>query len=103
MSAPAREFKTQATLLTRDLRHRALIQTALRNYEVVRDRNRAAFQDWQAARQAAAETKWEAVNHLGAHLAEFARNLEAHGTKVHWASTGQQARDIILGLIREKN
>lgn len=103
MSAPAREFKTQASLLTRDLRHRALIQTALRNYEVVRDRNRAAFQDWQAARQAAAETKWEAVNHLGEHLVEFARNLEARGTIVHWASTGQQARDIILGLIREKH
>src|SRR5205085_143157 len=29
--------------------------------------------------------------------------LEARGTKVHWASTGQQAREIILGIIREKN
>ena len=25
--------------------------------------------------------------------------LEARGTKVHWATTGQQARDIILGII----
>jgi len=102
MTTAARQFKTQARLLTRDLRHRGLIQTALRNYEVVRDRNRAAFQDWEMARQAAAETKWEAVNHLDQHLARLANNLEARGAKVHWASTGQQAREIILGIIRDK-
>jgi len=102
MTTAARQFKTQARLLTRDLRHRGLIQTALRNYEVVRDQNRAAFQDWEMARQAAAETKWEAVNHLDQHLARLANNLEARGAKVHWASTGQQAREIILGIIRDK-
>lgn len=102
MTTAARQFKTQAGLLTRDLRHRGLIQTALRNYEVVRDRNRAAFQDWEMARQAAAETKWEAVNHLDHHLAQFASHLEARGARVHWASSGQQAREIILGIIRDK-
>src|SRR5215813_14177855 len=50
----AEQFKEQARHLTQDLRHRQLIQTALRKYEAVRDRTRAAFQDWQAARQAAA-------------------------------------------------
>ena len=102
MTSPAQEFKTQARLLTRDLRHRELIQTALRKYEPVRDRNKAAFQNWEAAREAAAETKWQAINHLDAYLGEFVRNLEARGTKVHWASTGEQARDIILGIVREK-
>jgi L-lactate dehydrogenase complex protein LldF len=103
MNAFVRQFKEQAQLLTHDLRHRQLIQTALRNYEVVRDKTRAAFQDWSAARQAAAETKWEAINHLDQYLVEFAAKLEARGTKVHWASTGQQARDIILGIIRQNN
>jgi L-lactate dehydrogenase complex protein LldF len=103
MNAFVRQFKEQAQLLTHDLRHRQLIQTALRNYEVVRDKTRAAFQDWSAARQAAAETKWEAINHLDQYLVEFAGKLEARGTKVHWASTGQQARDIILGIIRQNN
>jgi L-lactate dehydrogenase complex protein LldF len=103
MNAFVRQFKEQAQLLTRDLRHRQLIQTALRNYELVRDKTRAAFQDWSAARQAAAETKWEAINHLDQYLVEFAGKLEARGTKVHWASTGEQARDIILGIIRQNN
>jgi len=96
------EFKTQALRLTHDLRHRQLIQTALRKYEIVRDKSRAAFRDWQAARQAAAETKWEAINHLDKYLVEFTDKLAARGTKVHWASTASQARDIILGIIREK-
>jgi L-lactate dehydrogenase complex protein LldF len=102
MTTFAREFKAHARQLTNDLRHRQLIQTALRKYEATRDKTRASFQDWQAARQAAAETKWEALNHLDQHLAAFTEKLEARGTKVHWASTGQQARDIILGIIREK-
>lgn len=97
------EFKVQAVRLTHDLRHRHLIQTALRKYETVRDRTRASFQDWQSARQAAAETKWEGINHLDKYLVEFVNKLEARGTKVHWASTGEQAREIIFGIIREKN
>src|ERR1700744_3313319 len=64
MSSPLQQFKEQAEVLTHDLRHREIIQTALRKYEVVRDKSR--------------------------------------GTKVHWATTGEQARDIILGIIREK-
>jgi L-lactate dehydrogenase complex protein LldF len=102
MKPTAREFKAQASILTRDLRHRELIHTALSKYEAVRDRTKAAFQDWQAARQAAAETKWEVINHLDKYLMEFVNNIEARGAKVHWASTGAQAREIILEIVREK-
>src|ERR1035437_5878786 len=102
MSAFATQFKKQARVMTRDLRHRQLIRTTLRNYEIARDKRKAAFQDWQAARQAAAETKWEAVNHLDQHLVELATRLESHGTKVHWASTGAQACDIIVGIVRDR-
>jgi len=98
----ATQFKEQAKRMTHDLRHRQIIRTALGNYEIVRDQRKASFQDWQTARQAAAETKWEAINHLDQHLVAFADKLAARGTKVHWASTGAQARDIILGIVREK-
>ncbi len=102
MSTLVQRFKAQAEIVTRDLRHRRLIQTALGNYEIQRDKRKAAFIDWQSARQLAAETKWDALNHLDAHLEQFVRRLEARGTKVHWASTGEQACEIILGLAREK-
>src|SRR5215472_3710300 len=103
MKSMAREFYDRATVLTRDLRHRELIHTALSKYEAVRDKTKAAFQDWPAARQAAAEIKWEAINHLDQYLQQFVSQIESRGTKVHWASTGVQARDIILGIVREKN
>src|SRR5205814_7495506 len=50
----------------------------------------------------AAEIKWDGINQLDKYLVEFADKLGARGTKVHWASTGAQARDIILGIIRDK-
>jgi L-lactate dehydrogenase complex protein LldF len=101
-TAASQQFKSDAKRVTGDLRHRGLIQTALRKYETSRDLQKASYQDWQGARQAAAERKWEAINHLDVHLEAFASKLEARGTKVHWASTGGQARDIILGILREK-
>ena len=102
MSAFATDFLKQARVMTADLRHRKIIRTALTNYEIVRDKRKGAFQSWESARQAAAETKWEAVNHLDQYLVEFVSKLEARGTKVHWASTGAQASEIILQIVREK-
>ena len=102
MTPQAAQFKKNATALAGDLRHRALIRTALKKYEVARDDKKARFQNWQSARQSAAEIKWDAINHLDTHLAEFARNLEARGTRVHWASNAAQAREIILGIVKER-
>ncbi|HTL17741.1 MAG TPA: LutB/LldF family L-lactate oxidation iron-sulfur protein [Patescibacteria group bacterium] len=102
MSNASTDFKTQASRLTADLRHRHIIQTALGKYEAVRDKTKGAFQDWAGARQAAAEIKWEAINHLDRYLPEFVQKLEARGTKVHWASTGAQAREIILAILEQK-
>src|ERR1035437_3066899 len=103
MSTFAAQFLKQARVMTADLRHRKIIRTALTSYEIVRDKLKAAFQSWESARQAAAETKWEAVNHLDKYLEQFVAKLEARGTKVHWASTGAQASEIILQIVREKN
>ncbi len=102
MSASASQFKRDAARLTADLRHRALIQTALGNYEIKRDEKKALFQDYDGARQLAAEIKWEAINRLDRHLEQFVRELETRGTKVHWATTARQACDIIVGIARSR-
>ena len=96
------QFKTDALRLTRDLTHRAFINTALKKYYVARDARKSRYQDWQSARQAAAEIKWETINHLDKYLTEFVTKIEARGTKVHWASTADQAREIIIDIVREK-
>ncbi|MCO5052138.1 MAG: LutB/LldF family L-lactate oxidation iron-sulfur protein [Verrucomicrobiae bacterium] len=103
MSAPATQFKADAQRMAADLRHRATIQTAMGKYEVVRDQRKRWFQDWEGARTLAARTKYEAVNGLDKHLTRFTQQLEARGTKVHWASTGAQACEIILDILKAKN
>lgn len=101
MTTPVVQFKEQARRMAADLRHRQTIQTAMRNYEVVRDRRKAAFQDWQGARRLAAQTKWHALEHLGEHLQQLARQLQARGAHVHWAGTAAHAREIILKILQE--
>ena len=84
------------------MRHRQIIRTALANYEIARDQRKTAFQSWESARQAAAETKWEAINHLDKYLEEFVSKIEARGTKVHWAGTGTQAAKSFCRLSARK-
>src|SRR6516162_1538877 len=96
------DFRSSATKLTADLHHRAFIRASLKGYEKNRDEKRARFKSWESARQAAAESKWDAINHLDPYLSQFVDNLAKRGTKVFWASTGEDARNYILNLAREK-
>jgi L-lactate dehydrogenase complex protein LldF len=99
--APRQQFKHDAHVMTHDLRHRALIQKALGGYYLKRDEHKAKFASWAQARAAAAETKWEVINHLDSHLDEFARNIASRGTHVFWAQDAQQARDYILEVCKK--
>jgi len=102
MSAHATHFNEDARRVAPDLRHRSIIQTAMGKYETVRDIRKLWFQDWQGARTLAAQTKFESINNLDKYLEQFARLLESRGTKVYWASNAEQARNIILGILKEK-
>jgi L-lactate dehydrogenase complex protein LldF len=102
MKTAARQFLREATRVTSDRRHRALIQTALSNYEVKRDEKKARFQDWEAARGLAGARKREAIEGLDRLLEQFAAKLESRGAQVHWASTAAQARQIIVDIARAR-
>lgn len=98
---PSEQFHHDADAITRDLRHRELIQSALGKYTVARKSKQDRFQNWGAAREAASLIKWEGVNHLDRYLSQFADNIAARGTKVFWASTGDEARDYIISVIQK--
>ena len=102
ISSLAAKFKSSSTKLTADLVHRAKIRSALGSYEKARAGTTAHYQDWQAARAGASALKWEAINHLDTYLVEFTDKLTARGTKVFWASNGQEARDYVIALAKEK-
>lgn len=95
-----KQFHEDAEKLTRDLRHRGLIQRALGGYYVKRDEQKSKFTSWAEARTLAASVKYEAVNHLDKYLGELARNLEANGAKVFWASDGSEASDYIASVAK---
>ncbi len=101
MTTAARQFKGEANRYTADLTHRHWIQKALSGYEVKRDENKGRFQDWESARQAAAQIKHEVINHLDQYLAQFVKNIEARGAVVFWASDAQEARDYIVEVARK--
>lgn len=101
MKLQAKEFRTMARRFSADLPHRRLIQKSLEGYYGKRDENKARFSDWQGARDLAAETKYEAVNHLDKYLCKFADTIESRGAKVHWCPDAGAAREAILRIARE--
>jgi len=103
VTTPAQQFRQDATRVTQDVDRRAQIQSGLKSYEAARAKRQGAFQDWQAARRAAAEIKFNAINHLDEHLTQFADKLQSRGAKVHWANNSAEAQEIILEIIRAKN
>jgi L-lactate dehydrogenase complex protein LldF len=103
MAAPlSAQFSAAARKLTADLRHRGWIAKSLQGYEKSRAGQQAKYGDWNAAREAAGSIKYEAVNHLDTYLEQFARNFEARGGKIFWASTGEEACAYIAGLARDR-
>jgi L-lactate dehydrogenase complex protein LldF len=99
---PQSQFHADANVTTADEPRRAFVRKALHGYTVTRARTESAFVSWQQARDVASAIKYEGLNHLDEMLAEFERNFTARGGKVFWASNGQQARDYIVRLCREK-
>ena len=100
MSAITQEFQRAANAVTGDVRQRAFMRKALGGYEKTRAGTQARFTDWQAARDAAAALKWDALENLHALIQQFVDNLERRGVKVCWAEDAAQARAYILDVVR---
>ena len=99
---PESTFHHDADRTTADGPRRAAVRKALGNYQIARGNTERTFADWQHARDAAAEIKYEGVNHLDRYLVEFEEKFTARGGKVFWASNSAQAREYILNLARER-
>lgn len=57
--------------------------------------------DFQVARQRGKAIKDHVVANLGHYLAEFERNAIASGAHVHYASTADEAADLVVRLCKE--
>lgn len=61
------------------------------------------FKDWQGLRNKAKQAKNNAIMSLEERLLEFEKNATKNGMVVHWASSDEDACEIIYELMREKN
>ena len=101
-SSFASEFNTQATKLTADLEHRAKIQTALKSYEEARDERKGPLSRLAGGTARGREYQMGGDQPSRCLPDRFCKKLTARGTKVFWAGNGQEARDYIVALAKEK-
>ena len=104
-AGPARgakkRFLHDAAEHVRDTGHRAFVRKALGGYYTSRDTQQSRYRDREQARDAASLAKWSAVNRLDELLPRFVAAFEANGGIVHWARDADEARTIVLALLRE--
>ncbi len=61
------------------------------------------FEDWQGLRSKAMQAKNNALMSLEERLLEFEKNATQNGIQVHWASSSDDACEIVYELMKEKN
>ena len=98
----AQEFLRQAAQKSADLNHRSIIRKNMDHYESRLAAGLARFDNWEAARERCAAIKQEAVEHLDEYLLQFEAKVKERGGKVFWAENGEQARDYVTNLARER-
>jgi L-lactate dehydrogenase complex protein LldF len=57
--------------------------------------------DWEALREQGRAIRDFALTHLDTLLEQFERSVTARGGKVHWARDAKEAREVILGILKE--
>ncbi|MBS4240853.1 LutB/LldF family L-lactate oxidation iron-sulfur protein [Campylobacter vulpis] len=68
-------------------------------FKVIEDK----FQDWQGLRNKAKQAKNNALMSLEERLVEFEKNATKNGIKVHWASSDEDACELIYEIMKENN
>ncbi|GAD18025.1 LutB/LldF family L-lactate oxidation iron-sulfur protein [Helicobacter fennelliae] len=61
------------------------------------------FTDWEGLRKKGRNVKLKALSQLDYLLEEFEKNATANGIKIHWASSPDDANEIIYNLAKQKN
>ena len=83
-----------------------ILQSRLRvltSFTVKRDAAFRELENGEALRDRAREIKQETISNLDSYLIELEANILRLGGAVHWARSGEEARDIVLTLARSRS
>lgn len=95
-------FPTAALPVLRNPQLRKNVAHATDVIQTKRGRLVAEKTDWQELRDSAAAIRDEVLDHLAEYLEQFEERCTAAGGVVHWASDADEARAIILEILREE-
>ena len=96
----APKFQDAAKALLRDSQIRKNVRHATNVIQTKRARVVGELPDWQQLRESGRELRAHTLRHLDYYLEEFERNCTAAGGHVHWARNAEEARQIVLDLVK---
>ncbi len=104
MSEPALQtpFPERAGAALRDRFLQEALTIATTKFIGLRRESFADFPQGDVLRDRAREIKEATLQRLDVHLGRLADNIERLGGHVHWADTSEEAREIVLGLCRDR-
>ncbi len=100
--AEKQRFIQQAAQKAADAAHFARLQFNLGRYQQALHRGKSRWQQLEQARRIAEARKQEALAQLPELLETFERRFTANGGEVQWARTAEEARRIVIRLMKEE-
>ena len=95
-------FPERASAALKDTVLQQALGIATTKFIGLRQESFAGFPEGEALRDRARAVKEATLQNLDGYLAELADSVERLGGHVHWAATGEEAREIILRLCRDR-
>ena len=102
MNKLASEFIAKSTAKVVDAGHREKIKFNIGKYNAVVPQAKKQFVNVDAVRELAKNRKWLAIENLDKYLEEFEKKITAHGAKVIWAETADDALKEIEKICKHK-
>jgi L-lactate dehydrogenase complex protein LldF len=96
----APKFQVAAKTLMGDSQLRKNVRHATKVIQTKRARVVAEMPDWQDLREAGKQLRQHTMRHLDFYLEQFERNCTAAGGHVHWAKDAEDARRIVVDLVK---
>ncbi len=100
MQVTSKKFKVKAKEKTKDLEGRQKFYAATHHSVQARNLVVEKVLNWESLRESAHQIKARSIAGLADLLEEFEKNATAHGMKIYWAETEEQACSYILDLAR---
>ena len=96
----APKFQVAARALLGDSQMRKNVRHATKVIQTKRARVVAEMPDWEALREAGRQVRRHTMRRLDFYLEQFERNCTAAGGVVHWARNAEEARQIVVRLVK---